>query len=48
MNNALLFRQVFVYFKEHPDYIFFEIGSVTYNAIRYAAIAEKSFSISPK
>ena len=35
------------YFKDHPDYIF-EISSVTYNAIRYAAIAGgKSFSITP-
>lgn len=35
------------YFKAHPDYIF-EIGSITYNAIRYAAIAGgKSFSITP-
>ena len=49
MNNALFIPQpgFRFYFKEHPDYIF-EIGSVTYNAIRYAAIAGgKSFSISP-
>lgn len=49
MNNALFIPQAGFrfYFKEHPDYIF-EIGSVTYNAIRYAAIAGgKSFSISP-
>lgn len=40
MNNALFIPQpgFRFYFKEHPDYIF-EIGSVTYNAIRYAAIA---------
>ena len=49
MKNALFIPQpgFRFYFKEHPDYIF-EIGSVTYNDIRYAAIAGgKSFSISP-
>lgn len=49
MNNSLFIPQpgFRFYFKEHPDYIF-EIGSVTYNAIRYAAIAGgKSFSITP-
>ena len=49
MDNSLLIPQpgFRFYFKEHPDYIF-EIGSVTYNAIRYAAIAGgKSFSITP-
>ncbi|MDY6487769.1 DDE-type integrase/transposase/recombinase [Acinetobacter faecalis] len=47
MENALFIPQpgFRFYFKEHPDYIF-EIGSVTHNAIRYAAIAGgKSFSI---
>ncbi len=49
MDNSLLIPQpgFRFYFKEHPDYIF-EIGSVTYNSIRYAAIAGgKSFSITP-
>lgn len=49
MENALFIPQpgFRFYFKEHPDYIF-EIGSVTYNTIRYAAIAGgKSFLISP-
>lgn len=49
MENALFMPQpgFRFYFKEHPDYIF-EIGSVTYNTIRYAAIAGgKSFLISP-
>lgn len=47
MENALFIPQhgFRFYFKDHPDYIF-EIGSVTNNDIRYAAIAGgKSFSI---
>lgn len=47
MNNALLTPQqgFRFYFQKHPDYIF-EIGSITYSTIRYAAIAGgKSFSI---
>lgn len=49
MENSLFIPQsgFRFYFKAHPDYIF-EIGSITYNAIRYAAIAGgKSFSITP-
>ena len=49
MENSLFIPQsgFRFYFKAHPDYIF-EIGSITYNSIRYAAIAGgKSFSITP-
>lgn len=49
MGNALFIPQpgFRFYFKAHPDYIF-EIGSITYNAIRYAAIAGgKLFAITP-
>lgn len=49
MENSLFIPQpgFRFYFKEHPDYIF-EIGSITHNSIRYAAIAGgKSFSIAP-
>ncbi len=47
MNNSLLFHSlVFVFILKNILTIFFEIGSVTYNAIRYAAIAGgKTFSI---